>query len=87
MSKIAVTITTISLFLLALLISSPSHAQKRGKQQQNTTQQAGFDEDLYSSVKWRSIGPYRGGRSAAVTGVPGKPNLYYNTDFEPIPHP
>lgn len=34
-------------------------------------------EDHYSSLEWRSIGPYRGGRSAAVTGVPGKPNLYY----------
>ena len=34
-------------------------------------------EDKYSSVEWRSIGPYRGGRSCAVTGVPGKPNLFY----------
>lgn len=36
-----------------------------------------FDESLYNSLQWRSIGPFRGGRSAAVTGVPGKPNLYY----------
>lgn len=36
-----------------------------------------FSEAHYSSLQWRSIGPYRGGRSAAVTGVPGKPNLYY----------
>jgi len=35
------------------------------------------NEDLYSSVEWRSIGPYRGGRSCAVTGVAGAPNLYY----------
>ncbi len=34
-------------------------------------------EEVYSSVKWRHIGPYRGGRSCAVTGVAGKPNLYY----------
>lgn len=32
---------------------------------------------LYSSLEWRHIGPYRGGRSCAVTGVPGKPNLFY----------
>ncbi|MEN0005683.1 MAG: glycosyl hydrolase [Bacteroidota bacterium] len=38
---------------------------------------AGFDEALYDAVQWRSIGPYRGGRSCAVTGVPGKPNLFY----------
>ncbi len=36
-----------------------------------------FDEKLYNALEWRSIGPYRGGRAAAVTGVPGKPNLYY----------
>lgn len=36
-----------------------------------------YDAALYSSLQWRCIGPYRGGRSAAVTGVPGQPNLYY----------
>jgi photosystem II stability/assembly factor-like uncharacterized protein len=36
-----------------------------------------YDEKLYNGLEWRSIGPYRGGRSAAVTGVPGKPNLFY----------
>ncbi len=36
-----------------------------------------FDTALYSAMQWRSIGPYRGGRSCAVTGIPGKPNLYY----------
>jgi len=34
-------------------------------------------EKLYSAVEWRSIGPYRGGRSCAVSGVPGQPQLYY----------
>lgn len=42
-----------------------------------TTPKVSFDESLYNSIKWRSIGPFRGGRSAAVTGVPGKPNLFY----------
>ncbi len=40
-------------------------------------QKVSYDESLYSSIEWRPIGPFRGGRSAAVTGVPGKPNLYY----------
>ncbi|MEL6122494.1 MAG: glycosyl hydrolase [Bacteroidota bacterium] len=34
-------------------------------------------EKYYNSLEWRSIGPFRGGRSCAVTGVPGKPNLFY----------
>ncbi len=36
-----------------------------------------LDTALISAMEYRSIGPYRGGRSAAVTGVSGKPNLYY----------
>jgi photosystem II stability/assembly factor-like uncharacterized protein len=28
-------------------------------------------------MKWRLIGPFRGGRAVAATGVPGRPNEYY----------
>ena len=36
-----------------------------------------YDESLYSALEYRCIGPYRGGRSAAVTGIPGEPMVYY----------
>ena len=36
-----------------------------------------FDPTLYEGVKWRELGPFRGGRSCTVTGVKDKPNLYY----------
>lgn len=36
-----------------------------------------IDEAQYEALQYRLIGPFRGGRSAAVTGVPGKPNLFY----------
>src|ERR1700739_2630070 len=36
-----------------------------------------FNESLEKGLKWRSIGPYRGGRVLAVTGVPGDPNTFY----------
>ena len=36
-----------------------------------------FDPSLYAEMKWRLIGPFRGGRTVAVTGVPGQPNLFY----------
>ncbi len=32
---------------------------------------------LMSKLKWRSVGPYIGGRVVTVTGVPGNPNLFY----------
>ena len=34
-------------------------------------------DSIFSSLKFRSIGPFRGGRSAAATGVPNNPMLYY----------
>ena len=36
-----------------------------------------FDESNYDALEYRLVGPFRGGRSAAVTGVPNQPNLYY----------
>lgn len=35
------------------------------------------DPALFSTLKWREVGPYRGGRVAAVTGLPGDRNTYY----------
>ncbi len=32
---------------------------------------------LMSKLKWRSVGPYIGGRVVTVTGVPGNANLFY----------
>ena len=47
----------------------------------NTVNKSSIDIDKYESefgaLEYRLIGPFRGGRSAAVTGVPNKPNLYY----------
>jgi photosystem II stability/assembly factor-like uncharacterized protein len=38
---------------------------------------AQIDESLYKGMKWRQIGPFRGGRVIAVEGVQGEPNTYY----------
>ncbi len=36
-----------------------------------------LDPALYSQLKWRCIGPFRGGRTVGAAGVPGKPNTFY----------
>ncbi|HET6935454.1 MAG TPA: hypothetical protein VFI72_11495, partial [Candidatus Angelobacter sp.] len=36
-----------------------------------------FDPSTYAGLRWRMIGPFRGGRSIAVSGVEGQPNVYY----------
>jgi photosystem II stability/assembly factor-like uncharacterized protein len=38
---------------------------------------ASVDPALFGALKWRSIGPYRGGRALAVAGLPGDPDTFY----------
>ena len=33
--------------------------------------------DFYRELQWRSIGPYRGGRTKAAAGVPSRPGSFY----------
>lgn len=62
--------------LAGLLLSiQPAGAQRKPGEASSGSIQ--FDQRLYNSIQWRNIGPYRGGRSCAVAGVPGKPNLFY----------
>ena len=35
------------------------------------------DPSLYSGLRWRMIGPFRGGRVNAVSGVVGQPDTFY----------
>jgi photosystem II stability/assembly factor-like uncharacterized protein len=34
-------------------------------------------ENTYQDLHWRMIGPFRGGRTRAATGVPSQPNVFY----------
>src|SRR6266849_1825439 len=36
-----------------------------------------ISSSLYSEMKWRMIGPFRGGKVNAVAGVPGNAGVYY----------
>src|SRR3954467_3194099 len=36
-----------------------------------------FDPAAYQEMRWRSIGPHRGGRTVGAAGVPGQPNVFY----------
>ena len=43
----------------------------------NTLHAAAFDPAPFKSMQWREVGPYRGGRVAAVEGIPSQRNTYY----------
>ncbi|MFW6128957.1 MAG: VPS10 domain-containing protein [Candidatus Aminicenantaceae bacterium] len=56
------------LFIFAdLALTAPGASQNSGK----------YDTSLYKAMKWRLIGPFRGGRATAVTGIPDQPYVYY----------
>jgi photosystem II stability/assembly factor-like uncharacterized protein len=55
------------LFAAALLLAPPSFAQNP----------APVDTAALTALKWREIGPFRGGRSDAVAGSSGRPWEYY----------
>src|SRR5271166_4282254 len=36
-----------------------------------------LDPTLYADLRWRMIGPFRGGRTVAIAGIPNSPNVFY----------
>ncbi len=66
---------TNSTYIAVAFLDFDGNSQRR--RSRSTTPTTTFDSKLYEGMKWRGIGPFRGGRSAAVTGVHGKANLYY----------
>src|SRR6266540_2543440 len=42
-----------------------------------TTATAQLDPKLFQELRWRSIGPFRGGRTVAAVGIASQPNVFY----------
>jgi photosystem II stability/assembly factor-like uncharacterized protein len=38
---------------------------------------AQIPQNTYQELRWRTIGPFRGGRTRAAAGVPSQPNVFY----------
>lgn len=73
MKKIRILLAIFSVFFfICSILSSPAW---------NAPQRSGkiscYDPSLYKEMKWRCIGPYRGGRVTAVAGIPSQPYTYY----------
>jgi photosystem II stability/assembly factor-like uncharacterized protein len=72
------------ILLLLLIVSGPpaAAAQRAESGEGEVTRSddappAGVDPALFSAMEYRSIGPLRGGRSTAVTGIAGEPDTFY----------
>ncbi len=63
---------TRSLLILAAILAAPEHLSAQAVQPGSPSL-----DSLFKPVLWRSIGPFRGGRSVAASGVVGDPKTYY----------
>ncbi len=63
------------LLVFFLLLSMTTQAQRRKKN--NPTPKIVLQDSLFHGLKWRNIGPFRGGRSVTSSGVVGQPMTYY----------
>ncbi|MBW7934546.1 MAG: glycosyl hydrolase, partial [Gemmatimonadaceae bacterium] len=61
---------------LALALALPVGAQ-RPKSPAPVAAPATFDSPAFRAMQWRNIGPFRGGRAVAITGVTTQPMTYY----------
>ena len=73
MQNITIIKRSLIAFFFVFALTQLGHAQRRKAKGKTPT----FDTSLYGSLEYRELGPFRGGRAAAVTGVPGQPNLFY----------
>jgi photosystem II stability/assembly factor-like uncharacterized protein len=62
---------------LGLLLLPPAARAQSSPVASRNLNDPQFPTSLYANLQWRCIGPFRGGRTVAATGVPGKPNLFY----------
>jgi photosystem II stability/assembly factor-like uncharacterized protein len=61
--------------IFIVLASSFSFAQTQNKAAPSSGKTV--DEKLFGAMRWRQVGPFRGGRVLAVTGIEGEPNVFY----------
>lgn len=63
--------------LLAVSLLIPSSPVMAAAKKKTAARQSIVDTLFFRNLHYRNIGPFRGGRSAAVTGVRGNPDLYF----------
>jgi photosystem II stability/assembly factor-like uncharacterized protein len=66
------------LFILSfcVLLFVSGYAQKT-KSKPEAQPAPTVNAELYKGIKWRNIGPFRGGRANAISGIPQDDNVYY----------
>src|SRR5215470_17369277 len=64
------------LFLTGIVLLAHICAFSQKETKQHSKESVNYDS-LFHSLKWRNVGPFRGGRANAITGVPGNDKIYF----------
>ena len=65
------------LMLLTLVFSSTESIAQKRKKKSKATEYEIIPDSIFHGFQWRNIGPFRGGRSVASSGVVKEPMTYY----------
>ena len=76
MSAVEKRILTGVMVLVLAAVTVPARGQGPVNDEDNEANQV-FDPALYEGMKYRMVGPYRGGRVTAVAGVPSDPHTFF----------
>ncbi len=60
----SMTVRSYAVCVLSVLAAQALHSQQ-------------YSQSLFADMRWRMIGPYRGGRTVGAAGVPNAPNVFY----------
>ncbi|MBN09255.1 MAG: glycosyl hydrolase [Flavobacteriaceae bacterium] len=63
--------------LISLLIFFSYNNDLLSQKRKNAKQELSFNENLYNSINYRLIGPFRGGRAGTATGIINDSKTYY----------
>ncbi|MBY0434009.1 MAG: glycosyl hydrolase, partial [Cyclobacteriaceae bacterium] len=66
-----------AILLSAVFLLSFSLVEAQKKTTSTASAVTSYDQALYAGIRWRELGPFRGGRSTTVTGIRGNNNVYY----------
>ena len=71
-------LTKLLLSALLMILTLNVSAQKKSKSNNaEVVVPKLIDAKNFKSLKWRNIGPFRGGRANGISGVPGNNQLYF----------
>jgi photosystem II stability/assembly factor-like uncharacterized protein len=63
--------------VLFLVLGEPHVSAQNSSVAAKAPATAGPAGDVFREMRWRCIGPFRAGRTVAITGVPHQPNVFY----------